>query len=127
MSSLHFRLNSLSDPTFEAYLKDTHRYRDYCEVRDQVLPRLITSIDQLPQQVGYRFSCSNRFEGPYPALRIHCPVGFVPDEIWIGFPQSHDSFFVKQTAQEFKVKGLENLENHLRVILMMGLAHWRPR
>lgn len=127
MSPLHFLLNSVSDPTFDAYLKDTHRYLDYRDVREHVLPDLIASMAQLPQQVGFRFSCSNRFEGQDPALRVQCPVGFVPDVITIEFPPRHEFFYVKQAAQAIKVQGIENLENHLRVLLMMGLAHWHPR
>jgi hypothetical protein len=52
-------------------------------------------------------------------------VGFVPDVIHIEFPHRHESFVVKQAEQESKLQGLENLANHLRVILMMGVAHWR--
>ena len=127
MTPLHFWSNSVSDWTFDTYLKDTHRFLDYCDVRDRVLPDLISSIDQLPKQVGFRFTCSNCFEGQYPALRVRCPVGFVPDVITIEFPSKHGLFCVKQAAQDVKVMGIENLENHLRVLLMMGLAHWSPR
>jgi hypothetical protein len=51
----------------------------------------------------------------------------VPDVITIEFPSKHGLFCVKQAAQDVKVMGIENLENHLRVLLMMGLAHWSPR
>lgn len=127
MSPLHFLANSVSDSYFESHLKDTRRYLDYCEVRDHVLPDLITSIEQLPQLINFRFSCSNRFDGQCPTLRIQCPVGFVPDVICIEFPPRHEFFHVRQAAQEFKVQGVEHLQNHLRVILMMGLAHWQPK
>ena len=127
MTPLHFWSNSVSDQTFDAYLKDTQRYQDYCVVRDQLLPDLITSIEQLPKQVGFRFTCCNRFDGQHPALRVQCPVGFVPDVITIEFPPRNEFFGVKQAAQDFKVQGIEKLENHLRVLLMMGLAHWSPR
>jgi hypothetical protein len=126
MSPLHFLSNSLSDPTFDAYLKDTRRYSDYCEVRDRLLPALVDAIAALPQQINYRFSCVNHFEGQHPTLRVKCPVGFVPDVIEIEFPPHHDTFQIKQAAQALKVQGREKLENHLRVILMMGLAHWHP-
>lgn len=127
MSAIHFLSNSVSDSFFESHLKDTYRYLDYCDVRDQVLPDLISSIEELPQQINFRFSCSNRFDGQYPSLRVQCPVGFVPDEIFIGFPPRHESFHIRQSTQELKVQGIEKLENHLRVILTMGLAHWQPK
>jgi len=127
VSPLHFFPNHVSDAVFESYLKDTHRYLDYCDLRDHVIPELIDAIDALPQLVHFRFSCSNRFEGAHPRLRILCPVGFVPDVIDIEFPPRHEAFQVKQAAQALKVQGMGNLENHLRVILMMGLAHWQPK
>jgi hypothetical protein len=127
LSRLNFLSNSLSDSYFESHLKDTHRYLDYCDVRDHLLPDLITSIEPSSQLINFQFSCSNRFEGQYPTLRIQCPVGFVPDVIGIEFPPRHEFFHVRQAAQEFKVQGLDKLANHLRVILMMGLAHWQPK
>lgn len=127
MSPFSFLSNSVSDSYFESHLKDTHRYLDYCDVRDHVLPDLVTSVESLQQLTNFRFSCSNRFDGQYPTLRVQCPVGFVPDVILIEFPPKHEFFHVRQAAQEFKVQGIENLQNHLRVILTMGLAHWQPR
>jgi hypothetical protein len=127
MTPLHFWSNSVSDQTVDSYLKDTQRYQDYCVVRDQLLPELIASIEQLPKQVGFRFTCLNRFEGQYPALRVQCPVGFVPDVITIEFPPRDEFFCVQQASQVFKVQGIDKLENHLRVLLVMGLAHWSPR
>ncbi len=127
MSALHFLSNGVSDAYFESHLKETHRYLDYGDVREHLLPGLIASIDPLPQQINFRFSCTNRFDGQYPTLRLQCPVGFVPDVICIEFPPRHEFFHVRQSSQEFKVQGLENLENHLRVLLMMGVAHWQPR
>lgn len=127
MSPLYFLPNSLSDPSFEAYLQDTHRYRDYLDVKDKVLPQLFASIEQFSKGVNTRFLCANRFEGQHPALRIQSPAGFVPDVVYVEFPPQHDTYIVSQTAQEFKVVGLDKLVNHLRVLLVMGLAHWSPK
>jgi hypothetical protein len=127
MSPLYFLPNSLSDPSFEAFLQDTHRYRDYMDVKEKLLPKLFESIEQFAKCVNTRFLFLNRFEGQNPAIRIQSPAGFVPDVIYIEFPPQHDAFIVVQTAQEFKVIGLENLANHLRVLLVMGLAHWSPK
>jgi len=127
MTPLYFAANSLADPTFEAYLKDTHRYLDYRDVRDQVLPHLFASLDEVSQGRSVRFTCANRFDGQHPALRIQSPVGFVPDQIWIEFPARHESFLIKHSAQEMHVQGMDMLENHLRVLLVMGLAHWSPK
>ncbi len=126
MSPLYFLPNSISDPSFETYLHDTHRLMDYRDVKEQLLPKLIESIDAFSQHMHCRFTCTNRFEGQFPAIRIQSPVGFVPDVIHIEFPHRHESFVVKQAGQESKLQGMENLTNHLRVILMMGLAHWQP-
>jgi len=123
---LHFHPNSLSDPSFEAYLRDIRRHLDYRDVKEQVLPKLFESIEQFSNGVNFRFTCTNRFEGQYPALRIQSPVGFVPDVIDIELHPRQGVFGVKQAGQEFKVEGLENLTNHLRVVLVMGLAHWSP-
>ena len=127
MTPLYFLPNSLSDPSFETYLQDTHRYLDYLDVKDKLLPKLFESIEQFSKGVNTRFLCVNRFEGKNPSLRIQSPAGFVPDVICIDFPPQHDTYIVAQTSQEIKVSGLENLANHLRVLLVMGLAHWSPR
>lgn len=127
MTPFYFLPNSLSDPSFEAYLQDTHRYRDYLEVKNKVLPQLFASIEQFSKGVNTRFLCVNRFEGQNPALRIQSPAGFVPDVMYVEFPPQHDTYIVAQTAQESKVVGLDNLANHLRVLLVMGLAHWSPK
>ena len=125
MSPLYFLPNSLSDPVFEAYLRDTHRLMDYRDVKEQLLPQLFESIDAFSQQRSTRFTCTNRFEGQFPAIHIQSPVGFVPDLICIEFPHRHEAFVVKQAAQETKLQGLDSLASHLRVILVMGIAHWR--
>lgn len=127
MSPLYFLANSLSDPSFEAFLEDTRRLHDYREVRDVMLPQLMESIEHLRGGVDTRFICNNRFEDQYPALRIQSPSGFVPDVIYIEFPPSHDLYCVKQCGQDFMVQGLDHLSHHLRVLLVMGLAHWHPR
>lgn len=127
MSPLHFLPNNASDSTFESYLRDTHRYLDYCDVKEHLLPKLFESIEQFSKLVHFRFVLINRFEGQFPALRIQCPVGFVPDAIYIEFPPRHESFYIKQSGQALQVQGLENLMHHLRVLLVMGLAHWHPR
>ena len=126
MTRLHFYPNSLSDRSFEIYLRDTHRYLDYRDVKEQLLPKLFESIEQFSVGVSFRFTCMNRFEGQFPALRIQSPVGFSPDVIDIEFPPRHESFCVKQAEQASNVQGLENLASHLRVVLVMGLAHWHP-
>lgn len=126
MSGLYFLPNSISDPSFETYLRDTHRLMDYRDVKAQLLPKLFESMGEFFQHMHCRFTCTNRFEGRFPAIRIQSPVGFVPDVIHIEFPHRHESFVVKQAGQESKLQGMENLSNHLRVILMMGLAHWQP-
>ena len=125
MSPFYFLPNNISDPDFETYLLDTHRWMDYRDVKGQLLPQLFESMEEFSQHRHCRFTCSNRFEGQFPALRIQSPVGFVPDLIFIEFPYRHESFVVKQASQESKLQGLEHLANHLRVILTMGLAHWR--
>jgi hypothetical protein len=125
VSPFYFLPNSISDPGFETYLRDTHRWMDYCDVKGQLLPELLESIEDFSQHRHCRFTCSNRFEGQFPAIRIQSPVGFVPDLIFIEFPHRHESFVVKQASQESTLQGLENLTNHLRVILTIGLAHWR--
>ena len=126
MSPLYFLSNSTSDPTFESYLRDIHRHADYKTVKELLLPKLFESVDYFSNARHVRFVCTNRFEGRFPAIRIQSPVGFVPDVIHIEFPHRHESFVVKQAGQESKLQGMENLSNHLRVILMMGLAHWQP-
>ena len=131
MTHLYFVANSLADPTFEAYLKDTHRYLDYREVRDHVLPNLFASLDEVSKVDvlkgrSFRFTCTNRFDWQHPAIRIQSPVGFVPDLIAIEFPHRHESFIVKFAEQETTIQGLTNLAIHLRVIVTMGLAHWQP-
>lgn len=126
MSAMYFLPNSLSDPSFEVYLQDTHRFMDYLDVKDELLPKLIESFKEFSSLRHIRFNCSNRFEGRYPAIRIQCPVGFVPDVIAIEFPHRHESFIVRFAEQETTIQGLENLAMHLRVILTMGLAHWQP-
>jgi hypothetical protein len=125
VSPLYFLPNSLSDPVFEAYLRDTHRLMDYRDVKDQLLPQLFESIDEFSQQRSTRFTCTNRFEGQFPAIHIQSPVGFVPDLICIEFPHRHEAFVVKQAEQATKLQGLDSLASHLRVILVMGVAHWR--
>ncbi len=125
MSPLYFLPNSTSDPAFESYLRDIRRYSDYQIVKDFLLPRLFESIEQFLDAHHYRFSCSNRFAERYPTLHIQCPVGFVPDVIAIEFLVQTESFCVKQSGQEFKLQGFDNLTHHLRVILFMGLAHWQ--
>jgi hypothetical protein len=127
MSPLYFLPNSLSDSSFESYLQDTGRYRDYCNVKNELLPNLLASLEHFRHGVDSRFVCSNRFEDQHPALRIQSPSGFVPDLIYIEFPIEDELFCVKQAGQIFKVSGLENLAHHLRVLLVMGLAHWHPR
>jgi len=123
---MHFLPNSLSDPIFETYLRETHRIKDYRDVRDNLLPQLFASFAALSTRLQIRFNCSNRFEGQYPAIRIQCPVGFVPDEIQIEFPHQRQSFVVHHTGQMMTIHGQENLHHHLRVILTIGLAHWFP-
>jgi hypothetical protein len=125
MSALYFAANSISDSTLEGYLRDLHRYIDYREVKEVLLPELFASFDEFAQRRYVRFTYCNRFEGQYPALRIQCPVGFVPDVIDIEFTHRHESFLVKQAGHACSVQGLANLSSHLRVILTMGLAHWR--
>ncbi len=125
MTTLYFLPNSLSDACFETYLRDTHRLLDYRDVKDKLLPHLFESMQAFSNQTHCQFRYSNRFEGQFPAIRIQCPVDFVPDVIHLEFPHRHESFVVKQAGQESKLQGLENLANHLRVILVMGLAHWR--
>jgi hypothetical protein len=125
VTPLYFLPNSLSDPSFETYLRDTHRLLDYRDVKANLLPKLFESIEEFSHHSHCQFKCCNRFEGQFPSLRIQCPVGFAPDVIHIEFPHRHESFVVKQAGQELKVQGLENLAIHLRVILVMGLAHWR--
>ncbi len=125
MNLLYFSQNILSDPSFERYLRDTHRWMDYRDVREQLLPQLLESIHEFSQHRHCRFTCSNRFEGQFPSLKIQSPVGFVPDEIYIEFPHQHEVFVIRQANQESKVQGLDQLVSHLRVILVMGLAHWR--
>ena len=127
MTPLYYIANSLADPSFEAYLKDTHRYLDYREVRDNVLPNLFASLDEVSQGRSFRFTCANRFDAQCPAIRIQSPVGFVPDLIWIEFPPRHESFRIKHSAQVQTVQGLDTLESHLRVLLVMGFAHWSPK
>jgi hypothetical protein len=132
MTHLYFVANSLADPTFEAYLKDTHRYLDYREVRDHVLPNLFASLDEVSKVDvlkgrSFRFTCTNRFDWQHPAIRIQSPVGFVPDLIWIEFPPRHEVFRIQQSAQEMHVQGRDMLEHHLRVLLVMGFAHWSPK
>lgn len=125
MSTLNFLPNSLSDPSFETYLRDTHRLLDYWDIKDQLLPKLFESIEVFSDQSHCRFVCSNRFDGQFPTLRIQCPVGFAPDVIHIEFPHRQESFVVRQSGQETKLQGLENLAIYLRVIVVMGLSHWR--
>lgn len=125
MSALYFLANSNSDPTFESYLRDIHRYIDYRDVMDSLLPELFGSFEEFAQRRYVRFTCCNRFEGQFPAIRIQCPVGFVPDVIHIEFTPRHESFVVLQAGHASHVQGLEQLSNHLRVILTFGLAHWR--
>jgi hypothetical protein len=127
MTPLYFAANSLADPTFEAYLKDTYRYLDYQDVRQHLLPELFASLDEVSKGRNFRFTCSNRFDGQFPAIRIQSPVGFVPDAIWIEFPARHEAFRVKHSAQELDVQGMDRLENYLRVLLIMGFAHWSPK
>ena len=127
MSPLYFLPNSTSDPTFERYLREIRRYADYQTVKDVLLPRLFESIEHFVDDRHYRFACSNRFTGRFPTLHIQCPVGFVPDVIAIEFLIQTESFCVKQSGQEFKLQGLDSLTHHLRVILVMGLAHWQPK
>lgn len=127
MSPLYFLPNSTSDPTFECYLREIRRYSDYQAVKGVLLPRLFESIEHFLDSRQYRFACSNRFTDRYPTLHIQCPVGFVPDVIAIEFLVQTESFCVKQSGQEFKLQGLDNLTHHLRVILVMGLAHWQPK
>ncbi len=126
MTKLHFNPNRVSDPSFEAYLQDTHRYRDYRDVRDALLPKLFEAIEPISMGLNFRFTCTNRFEGQAPALHIQSPVGFVPDAIHIEFPPRRDLFCVRQASQKTDVQGLENLAMHLHVLLVMGLAHWYP-
>jgi hypothetical protein len=102
-----------------------HRYIDYRDVMDSLLPDLFGSFEEFAHRPYIRFTCCNRFEGQFPAIRIQCPVGFVPDVIYIEFTHRHESFLVKQAGQESQLHGLENLSNHIRVLLTMGLAHWR--
>jgi hypothetical protein len=127
MSPLYFVSNTTSDPTFESYLRDIHRHADYKTVKELLLPRLFESIEHFSNARHIRFACANRFEGRHPTLHIQCPVGFVPDTISIEFLVKLESFCVKQSGQEFNVQGFENLTHHLRVILVMGLAHWQPK
>lgn len=127
MSPLYFLPNSTSDPTFESYLREIRRYADYQTVKGVLLPKLFESIENFLTAPHARFTCSNRFTDRYPTLHIQCPVGFVPDVIAIEFLIQTESFCVKQSGQEFKLQGLDNLAHHLRVILVMGLAHWQPK
>lgn len=127
MSPLYFLSNSTSDPAFESYLREIRRYADYQTVKGVLLPKLFDSIENFLAAPHARFTCSNRFTDRYPTLHIQCPVGFVPDVIAIEFLIQTESFCVKQSEQEFKLQGLDNLTHHLRVILVMGLAHWQPK
>ena len=127
MSPLYFVQNSTSDPTFESYLRDIHRFSDYQTVKELLLPKLFESIEYFLHERHFRFACSNRFEGRFPTLHIQCPVGFVPDVIAIEFLVQTEAFCIKQSGQEFKLQGLDDLTHHLRVILVMGLAHWQPK
>lgn len=127
MSPLYFLTNSLSDPSFEAYLQDTGRLHEYRDVKDCLLPKLFESIEQFRGGVNTRFLCNNRFEDQHPALRIQSPTGFVPDVIFIEFPPAHDSYCVKQGGQSISLQGLDQLSHHLRVLFVMGLAHWHPK
>lgn len=126
MTSFQFYPNSLSDSVFEAYLHDTHRFADYSNVKVELLPELFESIDEFSLGVSCKFKGTNRFEGQHPAIRIQSPVGFVPDVIFIEFPPRHASFCIKQDAHTVTIYGLEDLAKHLRVMLLMGLAHWHP-
>jgi hypothetical protein len=126
MSPLYFLSNSTSDPTFEGYLRDIQRHEDYQAVKEVLLPELLGSIAHFADGRQVRFVCTNRFEGRHPTLHIQCPVGFVPNTISVEFLVRLASFCVKQSGQELKVQGLDNLSHHLRVILVMGLAHWQP-
>lgn len=127
MTPFYFLTNSLSDPSFEDYLEDIRRLHDYREVKEHLLPQLIDSIEHFRGGVDTRFICNNRFENQHPALRIQSPSGFVPDVISIEFPPVHDSYVVKQGGQSLKLQGLDELSHHLRVLLVMGLAHWYPK
>ena len=125
MTLLYFLSSSLSDPNFETYLRDTHRLLDYRDVKDKLLPNLFESMQAFSNRTHCQFRYSNRFEGQFPAIRIQCPVDFVPDVIHIEFTPRHESFLVLQSGHASHVQGLEKLSNHLRVILTFGLAHWR--
>lgn len=121
----YFLKNSLADPAFESYLRDTHRMMDYRDVRDKLLPKLFESMEDLTNEAGCKFSCTNRFEGSDPALRIQTPAGFIPEVIHIEFPPRHEIFRVKQGGQEILLQGFDLLSSHLRAVLLMGFAHWR--
>ena len=126
LNTLIFLTNSLSDSSFESYLRDTHRWVDYRDLKEDVLPKLLNSFKEFSIHPDARFKCANRFEGQFPSIRIQCPVGFVPDVIYIELPHRHETFIVKQAMQTTTIKGLENLVIHLRVLLTIGLAHWQP-
>ncbi len=121
----HFEKNIISDSTFENYLRDTHRLMDYRDVRDRLLPKLFESLKDLANDEKCSFTCTNRFEGCDPALKIQTPSGFVPEAIHIEFPPRHEIFRVKQGGQELILHGLDLLSTHLRAVLLMGYAHWR--
>ena len=123
MTSFCFLSNCLSDPSFETFLKDTHRYFDYRDVKLQLLPQLIKSIKPVTEVDDCQFTGTNRFEGQFPALRIQSPIGFSPEVIHIEFPPRRGAFCVKQSGQTFTLPGIENLGHHLRVLLVMGFAH----
>lgn len=123
MSRMCFRRNPLSDRTFETYLSDINRLSDYKEVRDVVLPNLLHELDQQFEYRSYTFTCTNRFEGRDPALRIDCPLGFMPATVDIEFAYGKHAYCVKHEAQLVKINGEDDLSKNLRVILTMGWAH----
>lgn len=123
MSRVCFRRNLLSDATFENYLSDINRLTDYKEVRDVMLSELLHDLDSQFEYRSFTFTCTNRFEGRDPALRIQCPIGFMPAYIDIEFPHGKHAYRVKHVSQMTIVTGDEELLKNLRIVLTMGWAH----
>ena len=125
MSRVYMRRNTLTDATFETYLGDINRLTDYKTVRDVTLPELLQDLDATLAYCKQTFTCVNRFEGRDPALRIQCPLGFLPSVIDIEFPQGRHVYRVKHASQVLSITGLEELAKNLRAILTMSWAHAR--
>ena len=125
MSRIYMRRNTLTDATFETFLSDINRLADYKAVRDVTLPELLEDLDMSLVHCRHTFTCVNRFEGRDPALRIQCPLGFMPSVIDIEFPQGRHVYRIKHASQVLIITGLEELVKNLRIILTMSWAHAR--